>query len=481
MQTEQKRKWPLAGPFVLAACLGLFPGACGSGSEAAPPSADSESMHASNASAVRWQDERVVSLRAALADGWAEVAQELLDELGDDPRLGLEAPLLRARLAALQGDPIAASRYVENARAMDDRDARVWATAAELAVMEGSFETALAQLEEGKTRCGATPELLRAEANFWIFRPGLHHGKRGLDLLLRAQELDPDLPFLRWPLSEAHRLYAQSLSGTRTKEAIVEAEKAVALSAENQEARELLGDLYMADHRWGAGIEVFEGLLREGRPLEAKVALFSKQAGVVALQQGHKDLALEYFTRARELGLSEEELGTGAAVLRRAAQAAVEAAQELQATDPGAMQAALEQAERHWPDTPSLRAMRCDLNTDAGMQALRTGDWEEARDAFEAALAWDEHALVARLMLGRACLELGEYPEASAAWHRVIDQAREMNVPLPDPVHLDLARALALQDRFEEARGVLQNYLDFEPEGPFVDDTRRLLDELPER
>ncbi len=453
----------------------------GTSESGAETSSSQGSFAAEGSRTVRWDDERVVALREALADGWADVAQELMDELAQDPRLGLEASLLQARLAALRGDPIGASRHVEAARAQDDRDGRVWATAAELAVQEGSFETALAQLEEGKQRCGETPELLRAEANFWLFRPGLHHGKRGLDLLLRARALDPDLPFSRWPLSEAHRLYAQSLSGTRIQEAIVEAEQAVALSAENQEARELLGDLYMADHRWGAGIEVFEGLLRDGRPLESKVALFSKQAGVVALQQGHKDLALEYFTRARELGLSEEELGTGAGVLQRAAQQAVLRAEALGESDPDGVESELLLAERCWPDSGPLRRMRCELGTDGGLRAMQAGDWEQACEAFQSALAWDEHALVARLMLGRAHLELGEYPEASAAWHRVIDQAREMKVALPDPVHLDLARALALQDRFEEARSVLQGYLDFEPEGPFVDETRRLLQDLPQR
>ena len=253
------------------------------------------------------------------------------------------------------------------------------------------------------------------------------------------------------------------------------------MSQENQEARELLGDLLMADHQWGAGIKVFEELLADGRPIEAKVGLFSKQAGVVALQQGHSDLAIEYFTRARELGLTAEELGTGAGVLQRAAQAEVDRALEIKDSDAEAMESALTRAERYWPQSVALRQARCDLCTQTGIAAFEQGELEAALTAWQQALEWDQDALVARLLLGRAHWELGQYPEASTAWHRVVDSARESKLPLPDPVHLDLARALALQDRHGEAREVLQGYLDFEPAGAFVDDTRRLLLEMTER
>ena len=72
-------------------------------------------------------------------------------------------------------------------------------------------------------------------------------------------------------------------------------------------------------------------------------------------------------------------------------------------------------------------------------------------------------------------MELGQYGEAAKSWHLVVDKARLSGLILPDPVHLSLARALALDEKAAEARQVLNDYLEFEPRGPFETETRKLL------
>ena len=49
---------------------------------------------------------------------------------------------------------------------------------------------------------------------------------------------------------------------------------------------------------------------------------------------------------------------------------------------------------------------------------------------------------------------------------------------LPDPVHLDLARAWRLADEPGRAHAALSVYLDREPQGEWSGETRRLLELL---
>ncbi|MEZ6005173.1 MAG: tetratricopeptide repeat protein [Planctomycetota bacterium] len=285
---------------------------------------------------------------------------------------------------------------------------------------------------------------------------------------------------MKYPLSEAERLYAQELAGAdETKAALEHAREAVALSPDNLEAQELLGDLCMLDARWGEGIEIFESLLAQGRPMETKLAPFCKHAGVVALAQDKKDLALRYFRRAHELGLSESELSSGADVLKSAA--GKEARAAIAATDEGDWVTAethLIAAAELWPDLEDVHLAGRELYLKRGQVALDNRDWPAARAAFEASLGWDDEFLVARHLVGLVSMQQGDYSAAASAWHRLVDQAREERIALPDPVHLDLARALELGGKPDEARAVLQNYLDFEPGGPYVDLTRAALADL---
>ncbi len=424
----------------------------------------------------RSQDPRVQSLRQALADGWDGVASELYQDLKDLPGLGVESQLLGARLAAMLGDEVESSRLLEQAKLQEPKDARVWATAAELAMQAGREDTALEEWKHGRDVCGLTPEILRAEGVLAIFQTGMRQGRRGVALLEKAVQLDPDLPFVNWPLSEAHRLLAQEVAGSKPELAIEHCEKAVKLTADNLEAREFLGDLYMTAGRWGDGIEVFEGLLAEGRPLESKIALFSKQAGVVALKKGRRDLAVDYFDRARTLGLTDGELGTGAVVLReQGKQHLKEARVAIEAGDFEAAWTDLELANRYWPNAIQVGEVCSEVYVHQGLTAFEQDRLEDALAEFTKALEWDGESIMARHLLGNTQMELGDYAEAAKAWHLVVDKARLDGLQLPDPVHLSLARVLALDEKEGEARQVLKDYLEFEPRGPYEAQTRKML------
>ena len=421
----------------------------------------------------RSQDARVVSLREAIADGDLEVAEELMEGVAALPGLGVEAPLLRARLAALSGEPLKALEWVETARAEFPDDARVAATSVELAATAERYDSAFEELKAAKARFGESPELLRAEAIYTIYRPGIKQGRRGVELLERAVGADPDLPFARWPLSEAHRLYAQSMAGSRLKKAIEHGEKAVQYSAENRLARELLGDMYMTAQRWGEGIAILEGLLLEGEPLEAKVGTYCKNAGVVALTQGDKQLALDYFVRARELGVQGEDLGTGQGLLRRSAlDQASKASAALKENDMASAMVHLGRAQRYWPDAIEVRALRSEIHLREGLMEFNQENLPRAQELFELALESDPESLLAQHLLGRTVMERGEPDRAAEIWSAVLDKARAQGIELPDPVHLGLTRAYEQMGRRDLAKGVLERYLEDYPAGSFAPETR---------
>ena len=70
------------------------------------------------------------------------------------------------------------------------------------------------------------------------------------------------------------------------------------------------------------------------------------------------------------------------------------------------------------------------------------------------------------------------YGAAGEAWETVLETARAQGVRLPDPVHLNLARAWLAAGDDERALGVLSEYLDREPEGEWSEETRAFLTAL---
>jgi len=319
-----------ASPLVASWLLVLVP-ACGD-----PPEADAAPAPAAPA---RSADPLVVAARRAIEGGRLDEARALLRRLDGDAEVPndanvakvakVERLLLRARAAALSGEDTEVTPLVEAARALDPKDPRVYATAAELHAAAGRLETADAEIQRGLRACGgATPELERARGVTLISQPG--GAPAGLRLLESARRKDPGLPFADRPLGQAH-LVLGKLAAKRgaAGEALVHAKTSLEFDARDVDARRFFAEMLAAQMRFGEALAVFEELVEEGVPLAGELASLYKNAGVAALTQHERPLAIRYFLRARELGMSEAELRTGAHVLRdeafsRAAQALVQ-------------------------------------------------------------------------------------------------------------------------------------------------------------
>ena len=89
--------------------------------------------------------------------------------------------------------------------------------------------------------------------------------------------------------------------------------------------------------------------------------------------------------------------------------------------------------------------------------------------------------LFANNFLGNLHHGAGDFDEAVSCWNRVLDLARSEGLELPEAVHIKLAQAqgVGLGD-FEKARETLEAYLVLEPTGRWVDQTRKLIADLPE-
>ncbi len=431
-----------------ALVLWVFLAGCGAGD---PPSSDphpgADAVSAADAvadslqarSVLRSNDPRVVALREALDGSRLDLARGLVEQAA--PLLSTEAPLLRARLAALDGRDFEALSLIEEARRLDPTDPRVYATAAELHAAGGRLAEADREIRRGVEACGPPgPELARARGVHLISTQG--NARAGLELLLSAQKQDPDLPFLGRALGQAHMLVSKNhLALGEFELALTSVDLSLASDPDDLDTRRLRADILMSLSQWGQAIGVYEDLLREGLPLEAELSLYCKNAGFYALITQRRKTALHYFRRARELGLPPENFGHGRDLL-------------------------LEEADR--------------LVGEA-VTALADQDAARAQEQLREALLFDPESLAAHNYAGHAHHALGQFEDAAREWNWVVDTARLRKIQLPGPLHLELAKVLALGlGRFRQARETLQAYLTFEPTGAWVEETRRLLDSLPE-
>jgi len=371
--------------------------------------------------------------RRALERGDAPEASAALLALGE----GLEQELLRARLAALEGDGIGAVRRIEAARATHPDQSVVYATACEIHAADGRLGSAEAEVREGLAVCGPTPELSRARGVLALARQG---GARvGLEHLLDARRVDPGLPFLERPLYEAHLLLGrQALADELPLDALGHARAALLVLPGDVEARTLLGDAQSSAGRLDEALETFEALLADGARVRDTLALLCQRAGTAALVEGRRDVALERHLRARALGLAEQDLGFGATLIAEAADAALE----------------------------------------QGLAAYAERDLARAGAGFERALELDPTLLSARNHLAVVRFLEERYADAAGLWSDLLARARAEGVALPEPVELNLTKALLLDGREAEAREVLATWLAAEPEGPEADTARALLAEL---
>jgi hypothetical protein len=72
----------------------------------------------------------------------------------------------------------------------------------------------------------------------------------------------------------------------------------------------------------------------------------------------------------------------------------------------------------------------------------------------------------------------GDPAEAARLWRGVLDEARANGVALPEPVHLNLAKAEMLNGKSAEAKSALEAYLRDDPRGEWTGATRALLAQI---
>ena len=166
--------------------------------------------------------------------------------------------------------------------------------------------------------------------------------------------------------------------------------------------------------------------------------MLSRQAALAAIVRGGRERGLDLFVRARDLGLSAAELGSGASILAEAASVA----------------------------------------EGEGLEAYERDELESAAERFRRALFLDPGRLAARNHLAVVLFRDEDFEGAARHWAKVLEAARAAGVALPEPVHLNLARALSRQGDRRGAREVLTAALEQAPEGPWAEESRRALEAL---
>ncbi len=385
----------------------------------------------------RSEDPELVALREALEAGDLVAAARRVLAVEDVERP--DADLLRARLCALRGDSVGAVRAIESARADHPDQGRVYAAAAEIHAAAGRLEAARDEIRSGLAASGPVPELERAQGVLGICTPG--GAQPGLAHLLRARELDPDLPFLDTPLSQAHLLVGNlALANQDAPMAVAHARLGLVRAPGSRELERLLADALAGTGQYEEAVELLEAQLARGEDMGGTLALTLQRAATGSLLLGDKAQALQYYARARELGLNEEELGFGAEVLAAEAVRAIE----------------------------------------AGMLDYESGHFAAAIELFEWALRCEPGSLEARNHLAVSRFRSGDPDGAAGDWRWVLETARERGIALPEPVHLNLARALFQAGRLEEIPPLLADYLEREPEGEWAAETRQMQARLAE-
>lgn len=301
---------------VLAGCGGSDSGP--SGAEAGEPATASSKLRRDGRA-------EVVQLRRWLDEGRTDLAAPMLDAIQSE--LGLEGPLLRARLVVIQGDRGSWLQQIEAARAMNPADPRPYATAAEMYAAIGRHDSARDEIARGMEATGSlSPELQRAQGVLAITTVG--GGKIGLGLLESALRADPELPFMGRPLGQANLLSAQrAMAEDQGELALERIQRSLEFDPIDPDARRTYAEIIIAVNRdFSGGIALLEQLLKDGEPVRDLVARMSWSAGVKAQVAGDREGARQYYLRARELGCVEAKQGMAKSFFESEARGAFDAA-----------------------------------------------------------------------------------------------------------------------------------------------------------
>ena len=371
----------------------------------------------------RVEEDWAQTLRRAIEFGGLESARTILELHLEE--LGVEAELLSARLLTAEGADLDAQRAIERARRAAPDDVRVPSTASEMHSAYGRSQSALDEIKRAYELGGARPEIYRAQGVYFLSQPG--RAREGLELLVRAREMDPTLPFLDRATAQAHLLLAkESLAKNDLNGAMKAVEQAYQLDPEEFETRRLLSDVLLAQKRVEDALVVMEDLYADGYRVLGELATLEKQAAFVKLLRSEREEALDLFLRARSHGLSEAHLGSGAQMLLDAAALALE----------------------------------------EGVKAYEGAEFERARERFERAVELDPGSLSARNHLGVVCYQAEDDEAAIQQWSEVWSLALAEGLNLPEPVEVNLARAYVRSGALGEAERVLRESLERSPKGP---------------
>lgn len=415
-------------------CLGCLLGlaSCGDGAGASEPG-----QPVLLAPVERSSDPRMRDLWEAIDRGRHDRVDVLLPQVRSLP--GVEVALARARVELMKGDAVEALALVEELRRTHAGDPRPLATLVEVYASLGRFQAAEEVLAEGLETFGPAPELLRAQGVLHLVQPG--GGGIGLQYLELARAGREDLPYLGRVLFEGHRLVArQALADGDPERAETHLIEALDWDPRDEDTRLLLCDALAARGDFEQAVVEREELFAEFGTGQGEVALLRKRAATAALLETRREAAVEHFLRARELGLTEEELGFGATALADA----------------------------------------FDERLDRGVEHYREGEFTPALRAFTSALEIYPESSEALHMSGLAAFRLEYFEDAArlfeALWLRVLDANEEFEAA----VHLDLARALRMLDQVERAREVLNEHGMRFPDSEFAGETRAMLERLEE-
>ena len=270
-----------------------------------------------------------------------------------------------------------------------------------------------------------------------LTQPG--RGPEALKLLEAALEADPSIPYMDWPLSQAYLLTARSDLGQGSSELAIEhALDALSRDPELYDAYVILGDGYAGKLDFVSALDAYGKAAEAGLDVHRERADTHLRAGMTARMVNDDDAAVTHYLAARELGLSNFEMSSGADFLVARAQLALTAAADADIAEE------IELAEQH----------------------------------LEEALRLDPHSLDALDYLGNLRFRQRRFNGAAIAWEVLLGYEKEAAASRESATHLNLGRALVMAGRIAESRTPLFSYLESWPDGPRAADTREMLQRL---
>jgi len=376
----------------------------------------------------RLASSELAPVREALEHGEGTRAFALLERLQ-----GYEPGLLRARAYFLMGDAVGALAEVEEAQRHAPEDPEGIAVEIELMAAMDRLHAAADLLEPAMRRSGRHPALLRAQGVIELRNPG--RGRAALAALERARALDPELPFLRFPLSQAYLLAGRADLERAPAEALAKAHAAERQWPGLLESLELQAEAHAGALDFESAIEAYAALEARGQDHRLTRARLLQRWSTRCLLERDRPAAIEHALAARRLGLDDEALGFGAELLEDAKEEALE----------------------------------------RGVSAAQRSEWASAQAEFGRALELVPGDLEAKNLLAAALFHGGDHRAAAEEWGTLWHEARARGAELPDPVPLHLARAWHLAGEPARARATLDALLDEDPEGPWSAEARELL------